>query len=282
MSLCLFASDFHGHVGRYDKLLGAIEAWRPRVVLLGGDLLPWEAIGGADAGAGFLAEVLGERLRRLRRHLGGDYPLVLLILGNDDPAWEESEIASGEAQGLWRYLHNRRVIVDGYAFHGYNCIPPSPFLMKDWERYDVSHFIDVGSVSPAEGYHSVPRDGEASVTIMEDLERLGGDADLSRSVFLFHSPPHGTALDRAALDGRTVDHAPVDVHVGSIAIRRFIESRSPLVTLHGHVHESARLTGAWKQRIGATFCFGSAHDGPELAVVRFEPGEPQRAERWLL
>ena len=101
-------------------------------------------------------------------------------------------------------------------------------------------------------------------------------------MFLFHAPPYGSVLDRAALDGRRVEHAPMDVHVGSIAIRRFIEARQPLITLHGHVHESARLTGAWKQRIGSTFCFGSAHDGPELAVVRFRLGEPQRAERWLL
>lgn len=42
-------------------------------------------------------------------------------------------------------------------------------------------------------------------------------------------------------------YAPMDVHVGSIALRRFIEARQPLLTLHGHVHESARLTGSWHQ-----------------------------------
>jgi len=43
---------------------------------------------------------------------------------------------------------------------------------------------------------------------------------------VLHSPPYDTGLDRAALDGRSVDHAPLDVHVGSIAIRRFIERGS--------------------------------------------------------
>jgi Icc-related predicted phosphoesterase len=119
-------------------------------------------------------------------------------------------------------------------------------------------------------------------TIREDLDLLAGDADLSRAVFLVHTPPYRTLLDRAALDGRMVDHAPLDVHVGSIALRRFIESRQPLLTLHGHVHESARLTGAWRDRIGRTHAFSAAHDGPELALVRFDPGDLDSASRELL
>ena len=78
-------------------------------------------------------------------------------------------------------------------------------------------------------------------TIKEDLEALTGEADLARAVFLFHTPPHETKLDRAALDGKMVDHVPLDLHVGSIAVRRFIEARHPLLTLHGHIHESPRL-----------------------------------------
>jgi Icc-related predicted phosphoesterase len=89
-------------------------------------------------------------------------------------------------------------------------------------------------------------------------------------------------LDRAALDGRMVDHVPMDVHVGSIAVQRFIAARQPLVTLHGHVHESARLTGAWRATSGRTVMLGAAHDGPELALVRFDPAQPDRATRELI
>ncbi len=78
-----------------------------------------------------------------------------------------------------------------------------------------------------------------------------------------------------------MDHAPVDVHVGSIAVRRFIEARQPLLTLHGHVHESARLTGTWQDRIGRTVCLSAAHDGPELALVRFDLERPGEATREL-
>jgi hypothetical protein len=70
--------------------------------------------------------------------------------------------------------------------------------------------------------------------------------------------------------------------VGSIAVRRFIEERAPLVTLHGHVHEAARLTGEWRCRIGCTHALGAAHDGPDLALVRFDPDDLESASRDLL
>jgi Icc-related predicted phosphoesterase len=119
-------------------------------------------------------------------------------------------------------------------------------------------------------------------TIQKDLQILTGADDLSRAVFLFHSPPYQTDLDRAALDGKIVDHVELDPHIGSIAVRRFIETRQPLITLHGHVHESARLTGSWRQQLGSTLCFSAAHDGPQLALVRFCPENPAAATRELL
>jgi Icc-related predicted phosphoesterase len=128
----------------------------------------------------------------------------------------------------------------------------------------------------------VPLDEIRGATIRDDLERLAGDADLGRAVFLFHSPPYDTLLDRAALDGRSHDHVPLDVHVGSIAIRRFIEARRPRLTLHGHIHESARLTGGFMERIGATVALSAAHDGPELAVVTFDLEDPGGATRTLV
>ena len=79
-----------------------------------------------------------------------------------------------------------------------------------------------------------------------------------------------------------VDHVPLDVHVGSIAVRRFIEQRQPWITLHGHVHESARLTGSWREQLGRMHAFSAAHDEPELAVIRFDVENPATATRELL
>ncbi|MBU0528630.1 hypothetical protein KKF86_02590, partial [bacterium] len=111
---------------------------------------------------------------------------------------------------------------------------------------------------------------------------LVGDNKLSNTIFLFHTPPYKTNLDRAALDGKMVDHVPLDVHVGSIAVKRFIEKHQPTITLHGHVHESARLTGTWKEKIGKAHLFTAAHDGPELALVRFNKTHPENSTRELI
>jgi Icc-related predicted phosphoesterase len=156
--------------------------------------------------------------------------------------------------------------------------------LKDWERYDVSRYVDPGCVSPEEGIRSVPvpeREKRFS-TIGEDLERLTAGDDLAKAIFLFHAPPYRTKLDVSSGEGKMIDHVPVDIHLGSIAIRRFIEARQPLLTLHGHAHEAARVSGSWRDRIGRTRCLSAAHDGPELALVRFDLNRPDEATRELI
>jgi uncharacterized protein len=281
-----FVSDLHGRAGCYEALFAAIAAERPAAVFLGGDLLPHPLDRGAAGGHGvddFVSGFLGGALERLRRDLGEAYPRLFLIFGNDDPRSEEDDARALEGRGLLEYAHGRRIAWGPNAVYGYACVPPTPFLLKDWERYDVSRYVDPGCVSPEEGWRSVPvPPGETrNATIANDLAALAGDDDLARAVVMAHSPPYDTGLDRAALDGRSVDHAPLDVHVGSIALRRFIEARQPLVTLHGHIHESVRLTGRWKEPLGRTWMLSAAHDGPELALVRFDPEHPGAATREL-
>ncbi len=60
------------------------------------------------------------------------------------------------------------------------------------------------------------------------------------------------------------------------------EAHQPLVTLHGHVHESARLTGLWREKAGLTLMLSAAHDRPELALVRVDFDQPEAASRHLL
>jgi Icc-related predicted phosphoesterase len=285
MRQALFVTDLHGDRGRYESLMAAILAESPDAVFIGGDLLP-ASIGFAsgDAPADFVNGFLVPAFSRLRDAMEEAFPAVFILPGNDDARCEEEALIGAESLGIWRYAHMRRAGVGGWSVYGYACVPPTPFLLKDWERYDVSRYVDPGAVSPEEGFRTVPRaaDEIRNGTIAGDLAALAGDDDLTRAIFLFHAPPYDTPLDRADLDGRTVDHAPVDVHVGSIAVRRFIESRRPAVTLHGHVHEACRLTGEWKVRIGDTVAINGAHDGPELALVSFDPERADEARRRLI
>ena len=287
MTTCLFASDLHGHTDRYKKLFDAIMTEEPGGVFLGGDLLPHPFLaltGGNEEYADFLSDFLAPGFASLRAEMGPAYPEVFLILGNDDPRVDEQRFREQSRLGLWHYAHDTEIPFRGFSVFGYSCVPPTPFQLKDWERYDVSRYVPPGSVSPEEGGRTVevPPHEVRYATIREDLVALAGEQEMDRAVFLFHTPPHETKLDRAALDGKMVDHVPLDVHVGSIAVRRFIEERQPLVTLHGHIHESTRLTGSWRDTIGRTHLFSAAHDEPELSLVRIDLDCPEEATRSLL
>lgn len=284
MSLWLFATDLHGHQDRYEKLWTRIEQERPRAVLLGGDLLPHGLARHSSPGYDSFTDYLLASLRQLRSDLQHDYPCFFVILGNDDARREEPAFIEAAHDGLLCYAHGIRSELDGFDIYGYACVPPTPFQLKDWERYDVSRFTPHGAISPEEGRRSVGvAENEIKWgTIANDLAELAGDRGMDRAIFLFHTPPHETSLDRAALDGRSIDGVPLDLHVGSIAVRRFIEERQPRVTLHGHIHESSRLTGEWNTRLGATVAINGAHDGPELSLVRLDPEHPGQATRELL
>lgn len=283
---CFFVSDLHGNAVRYEKLLLQIEKMQPRAVFFGGDILPaglkyreHSRAKSVDFVDGFLAP----SFRKLKNKMGTSYPDIFLILGNDDPRSEEAAFLKHEQAGLWHYMHMKKKTMDDFTVYGYSMVPPTPFLLKDWERYDVSRYVDPGCVHPTEGFRSVKTNEDIEfATIKNDLEILTGDDNLSKAIFLFHSPPYKTSLDRAGLDGVKVDHVPVDVHVGSIAIKEFIEKRQPMLSLHGHIHESSRITGKWKEKIHQTVAYSAAYEGPGLALVRFGMKCLMSAERILL
>jgi len=62
-----------------------------------------------------------------------------------------------------------------------------------------------------------------------------------------HCPPKNTSLDRI----------PNGMHVGSIAIKKFIEKEQPIYFLSGHIHENAGKI----IRINNTTCFGLGKQG---------------------
>lgn len=283
MTLYCFATDLHGSVARFDKLLGWICGAAPEAVLLGGDVLPAMGSPGAAAFDDFAGDYLAPALAQLRQTMGASYPRVGVIMGNDDPRAYEERFRELEDRALWVQLHGKVVQWGDRCVAGYAFVPPTPFALKDWEKYDVSRYVDHGCTAPTEGRRSVEPDHDPRyATIAADLEALSGRLDLPHAIVLFHSPPYATVLDRASLDGVAIDGVAVDVHVGSIAIRRFIERHQPAITLHGHVHESAGLTGQFQQKLGRTTVLGAAHDGPELAIVSFDPADPGQAKRVLL
>ena len=278
---CVFVTDLHGNKKRYNILFEVIKKEKPDGVFLGGDLLP----GGFGINIdieNFLQDFYLSKVLKLKKL--GLKTRFFTILGNDDPRIYEKILIDAEKDSLIEYVNNRTVSFGNFFVTGYSYVPPTPFRLKDWEKYDVSQFVDINAISPELGFRTIDisKDDIKYGTIAEDLEKLSKNSPLEKTIFLFHSPPYKSNLDRADLDGKIIDHAPVDVHVGSIAIKRFIEKKQPFVTLHGHVHESARLTGNWKERFGKTYSFNAAHEGPELALIRFQTDDLENASKSLI
>jgi len=285
---CLFVSDLHGKINRYQKLFNLIEKEKPFAVFMGGDLLPSSVLHSFRAGenkSDFVTDFLVKNFTRLKNSMGEDYPLTFIIMGNDDPRIAEQIFLEFDQKGLWNYIQGKIVDLGSkYKVMGYSYVPPTPFLLKDWEKYDVVRDqVKPGCINPSEGFKTFNAENEnLSETIQEDLNSLTFSSPMDNMICLFHSPPYKTMLDRAALDDVKTPQGNIDVHVGSLAIKNFIQNRQPYLCLHGHIHESSRITGNWKDKINRTSLISAAYEGPELAVISFHLADLGSAKRTII
>jgi hypothetical protein len=148
-------------------------------------------------------------------------------------------------------------------------VPPTPFLLKDFEKRDLK--ADPSPSGLRRVY--VTRNGSVEETDEHDFfenrgsieEDLDLPADPGRPVIrVMHGPPFGTALDRL-YDGRSA---------GSRAVRAFIAKTQPALTLHGHIHESPAVSGAFAERIGKTISVNAGQTGEKLSAVLFDSERP--------
>jgi len=264
VSLWFFTSDLHGQGALYEQVVALVAAHRPAALLLGGDLAPHEAgAGGVRRQRVFLQGFFVEFARRVREAAPGLELLVLM--GNDD--WGANhDVLEVHDGALWRSLHGRVVESGGVSVAGSSWVPITPFGMKDWERWE-----DGGAEAPPrlDGWRSHPGGVEPmrfdparrAPTIAAALEELAAQAG-PETLYVLHSPPRDTHCDLVG----------ARAHVGSRAIRAFIERRQPPLVLSGHIHESPRVSGAWRDRIGRTVVVNPGQFGTvRLCGVWFDP-----------
>jgi Icc-related predicted phosphoesterase len=106
---------------------------------------------------------------------------------------------------------------------------------------------------------------EELATKIDELARQIQDVD--RAIFNIHVPPYGTGLDAAPeLDDamRLKRGGAISKSVGSTAVRDAILEHQPLLSLHGHIHESRGI-----HRLGRTLCInpGSSYSDWQLQGV---------------
>jgi Icc-related predicted phosphoesterase len=133
--------------------------------------------------------------------------------------------------------------------------------------------------SPDQADHLIPVDPTLYLrgreTIRDDLDQLPRPPDHKKTIYVMHSPPYRTKLDLIRAGGSA----------GSRSIRIFIEKSQPLLTLHGHIHESPELSGAYLDRIGETLCVNpgqSAWSGRNLTRLHAVTFEIENVGRTLL
>lgn len=274
MAEWFFTSDLHGQGALYEQLLGMAAARGPRAVLIGGDLAPHDvSANGVATQRVFLEGFFTEFARRLHEAVPGIELLVLM--GNDDWAANHEYLERGEG-ALWRCLHERVVHVDGTTVAGLSWVPITPFALKDWERWDdggeplprarfEGHGSRGGTIAPVrfDPAHRAP-------TIAEALEEMATRTAPAETVYVCHSPPHGTRCDMVG----------AGLHVGSRALRAFVERHQPPAVLSGHIHESPRISSSFRDTLGASVVVNPGQFGASrLAGVWFDPADVARTLR---
>ena len=268
MAEWFFTSDLHGQGELYEQVVALAGERRPGAVLLGGDLAPHgTGATGVQHHRVFLEGFLVEFARRLREAAPGVE--LMLLMGNDDWAANHDVIDRFDGK-LWRSLHARALSVQGVWVAGLSWVPITPFAIKDWERWEDGAEENParlhGWLSGRDGVREFRFDPERrSPTIAEGLDTLTGKRSARDMVFVLHSPPRDTVCDVIA----------TRQHVGSRAIRAFVEARQPRLVLSGHIHESPRVSGAWRDALGATPVVNPGQFGSrELSGVWFDPARP--------
>ncbi len=270
MTKLFFATDVHGSHVCWRKFISAAKFYEVDVIILGGDMtgkaiVPIIAQGGGKYKVTLLEqetildnrEAVDEMARTIQNR--GYYPY------ETDPD-EAAAIASapGRIEDLFTEEATKTVRewmeyadekLEGTGIRCYVC--PGNDDIFDIDRVIVSskHVqLAEGKVIELDEHHEMVSSGWANITpwkthreesddsLLQRLESVIGKArNTSNAVFNIHPPPYGSGLDEApeltadlrpAYAGRSI------ISVGSHAVLSVIQKYQPLLSLHGHIHES--------------------------------------------
>jgi len=273
----LYTSDLHGEIHLYQELLSLAISSSSEIMVIGGDLFPsfpptkrYEDM--VPNQKIFIDQFLSPFFKRMLETTSVQQ--IFLMPGNWDLGYpylfkEPTERIIDLNQRSYR-------LKNGYELIGYPFVPPTPFRPKDYEKMDDREAPWPPQKNPSYILSSDQTDQLTPIdpylylrgreTIEEDLDRLPKPLYQKRTIYIMHSPPFGTRLDLIQ-GGKSA---------GSRSIKTFLERNQPLLTLHGHIHESAELSGAYMDRIGKTLSINpgqsawSGRDVMKLHAVTFE------------
>ena len=184
---------------------------------------------------------------------GGEIPCILN--GGNDDIWEIDDII--EQSPCVSFAEGKVIDLDGFQLVSMGWTNPTP-----WDTF-----------------REAP-EAELAAKIEAVASRV---PDMERTIFNFHAPPYGTGLDEApALDAslRPMHGGAVMKAVGSTAVRDAIQKHQPMLSVHGHIHESRGV-----KRMGRTLAInpGSVYgDGVLQGALLDLNAKKGKVQKYLL
>ena len=295
----LFASDLHGSDMAFRKMLNAIAAYKVDSVICGGDLVGKRLYPVVEHGDGtFTIEVTGRdtRLRdgpelaEARRRIAdrGGYtvdvtPEELGHLKGDPESVER--ILGGCAQErlmAWIALANERLAGTGARLYMTGGNDDSEDVLSPLTAPEHGRVVPCdGRVVDVHGYEmaslgwsnrtpwNTPRevDEDALAAIISQL--VEGIEHYEDAIFNFHVPPKDSTLDTCPRLDATASPPRVVMRggevemfgAGSTAVSDAIAHWQPMLSLHGHIHESPNVV-----KLGRTVAINPGSDYQDGAL----------------
>lgn len=283
-----YATDVHGSERTWRKFLNSAAFYKADVLVMGGDVMGKLTIPVIkEAGGGHRATIHG-RVERLetaaeveatRRRIAdlGFYDILV-----DEEEYRTIRADQTAVEGLWERLATERLqrwidmAEDRLGPAGIRCyvsggnddltevmttLPATgtrSFVGCEGRVVTLAddlHMISLPYVNPTPW--QTPREApeEQLAEMIEEL--VAGLPDPSKAVFNFHAPPADSTLDTCPMLDASTDPPSQVVRggqavmygAGSTAVRAALERHSPMLGLHGHIHESQAAA-----RMGSTLC----------------------------
>lgn len=269
-----FATDLHGSEVCWRKFVAAADFYGIDTLILGGDftgklVIPVVRRGGGEYTARFLGKdhkLTDDDLPNFFRRVAdsGFYPIEMepdrFAEVRDTPQLIDDLFKELMVERLIDWIHHADQRLAGTDVRIYTApANDDPYYIDDViAEHGGDRFVNVEDqvVEIAPGHEMIstgytnrtpwdtPREfdeNDIEAHIDQMVDRLD---NVDSAIFNLHPPPFGTALDPAPrLDDNlqvvTSSGATVMDHVGSKAVTSIIERHQPLLSLHGHIHESA-------------------------------------------
>jgi Icc-related predicted phosphoesterase len=306
----LFATDLHGSEAVFRKFLNAVSVYEATIAILGGDLTGKRLVPIVESADGELTtEFNGAKLRfgdeseldafRRRARDAGQYPISVNeqryeTLLADDAALHQEFLAACVAQVKdWMERAAERLEPLGVPLYvtGGNddymeieaVLGTAPYIVNA-EGIVVTLTGNVEMISTGYGNPTpwqCPRDVTEEQLQARIEEMAGRLRDPRSAVFNLHVPPYGSGLDICPrLDTSSQPPRPIvgeTAPAGSTAVRQALVHYQPMLSLHGHIHESPgiqALKATTAVNPGSEYGEGVLHS----AVVDLEQDRVQSAQ----